>query len=146
MNTLSLTRHKNMHTSQSTSSKNVWYNIKTPRLFTSNLVESDGITEHVRMLISSSWNIIALSSIKNIKSTASLEFVGDLYISDINIWNQFHFYLIFGYELKPIKAVLLKKDVKKWVNQLNRLLIKQQHIFLIIQLREKYLHIEGLAK
>ena len=72
---------------------------------------------------------------------------GNSCIPDRNIWNQFHFWLIFGYQLKPITEAVefslesvgipagLLKDVKKWGDQLNRLLSKQQQIFLMIQLR-----------
>ena len=82
------------------------------------------------------------------KNTPRLPFFGDSYISDRNIWNQFHFCLIFGYELKPISAAVefsqesvgipagLLKDVKKWEDQLKRLLNKKPQIFLMIQLRK----------
>ena len=43
---------------------------------------------------------------ENKKKTPWLPFFGDSYISDKNIWNQFHFSLIFGYELKSISAAV----------------------------------------
>ena len=85
------------------------------------------------------------------KNTPRLPFFGDSYISDRNIWNQFHFCLIFGYELKAISAAVefsqesvgipagLLKDVKEWGDQFNRFLNKRQQIFLMIKLRKKYL-------
>ena len=90
-------------------------------------------------------------NVQRVKPGCVFPFFGYSYISDRNIWRQFHLCWIFGYELKPISAAIefsqqsvgipagLLKDVKKWGDQLNRSLNKQQQIYLMIQLREKYL-------